>query len=75
MKTPHLKNTVRQHRFLAGEMTQQDLAERAGVSRQTIIAIEKSKFRPSVELALRLARVFETTVEELFQLNFEGEIP
>lgn len=75
MKTSHLKNTIRHHRFLAGEMTQKDLAEQVGVSRQSIIAIEQAKFRPSVELALRLAKVFDTSVENLFQLNFEEESP
>ncbi len=58
---------------MAGEMTQKNLAELAGVSRQTIIAIERAKFRPSVELALRLAEVFEVRVEDLFQLDKEGE--
>ena len=75
MATNHLKNTLRRHRYLSGEMTQRDLAERVGVSRQSIIAIEQGKFRPSVELALRMAVVFGTRVEDLFQLNHEGETP
>ena len=73
MSQSNLKNTIRQHRFLAGEMTQRDLAARAGVSRQTIIAIEQAKFRPSVELALLLANVFQVKVEDLFQLDQKGE--
>ncbi|MFP4114241.1 MAG: helix-turn-helix transcriptional regulator [Spirochaetota bacterium] len=50
-------------------LRQQDLADRAGVSRQTIISIERGRFRPSVELALKLARELECTVEELFRLE------
>lgn len=50
----------------AREWTQADLAQRAGVSRQTINAIEKGKFDPSLPLAFRLARLFELTVEEIF---------
>ena len=50
-------------------MTQQELADRAGVTRQTILSIEKGKYTPSVALALRLAQVFEVGVEALFQLN------
>jgi len=53
-------------------MTQNDLARMAGVSRQTVIAIEKGKFNPSVKLALKLANIFQCTVEELFQLE-EGD--
>ena len=60
----HLKRL----RFEAGQMTQQDLAERVGVTRQTIISIEKGRYRPSVDLALRLARVFDARVEDLFEL-------
>jgi len=62
-------NEVRKFRFLNGEMTQEQLAERVGVSRQTIIAIEKGKYNPSVSLALRIARVFMVAVEEVFQLD------
>ena len=50
-------------------MTQEVLAEKVGVSRQTIIAIEKGKYTPSVSLALRLARVFDLSVEDLFSLH------
>jgi putative transcriptional regulator len=50
-------------------MTQEALADKVGVSRQTIIAIEKGKYTPSVSLALRLARAFTIRVEDLFQLN------
>lgn len=51
------------------EMTQQQLAKEVGVSRQTIIAIEKGKFNPSVRLALNIAKVFKTNVEEIFYLE------
>lgn len=69
-----VKNRIRRFRVQAGEMTQQELAERVGVTRQTILAIEKGNYNPSVELALRLARVFGTTVEELFALDERKEI-
>ncbi len=50
-------------------MTQQELAEMVGVTRQTILSIERGNYNPSVELALRLARVFNTSVEKLFDLD------
>lgn len=68
-----LRNHLRRYRFEAGEMTQQELADRSGVTRQTIISIEKGNYSPSVELALRIARVFGTTVEALFELGGSGE--
>jgi putative transcriptional regulator len=58
---------VKRHRLVA-EMTQRELADRIGVTRQTIISIEQGRYRPSVELALRLADVFDVPVEELFEL-------
>jgi len=66
-----IHNEVRRYRFLAGEMTQEELARRVGVSRQTVIAIEKGSYNPSVALALRLARVLGARVEELFRLQAE----
>jgi putative transcriptional regulator len=68
-----IRNDVRKQRFLHGEMTQQELAERVEVTRQTVIAIEKGKYNPSVGLALRIAAVFGMTVEELFALDETGE--
>ncbi len=53
-------------------MTQDNLARKAGVRRQTIIAVEKGKFNPSVKLALKLANILQCTVEELFELE-EGD--
>jgi len=64
-----LTNTLRRFRFEADEMTQQALADALGVSRQTIHAIEKGKFNPSVKLALEMARFFETSVESIFTLK------
>ncbi|MBD3368693.1 MAG: helix-turn-helix domain-containing protein [Candidatus Eisenbacteria bacterium] len=66
-----VRNTVKRHRVGVDGMTQQDLADLVGVTRQTIHAIEKGRYNPSVGLALSLARVFVTTVEELFQLDEE----
>jgi putative transcriptional regulator len=67
-----IRTEVRKLRFLRGEMTQEELAKRVGVSRQTIIAIEKGKYNPSVTLALRIARAFAVTVEEVFSLEDES---
>ena len=60
-------NRLRRLRFDAGEMTQQQLADRVGVTRQTIIAIEGDKYAPSLELAFKLARAFGRPLEEVFQ--------
>lgn len=64
-----MQNKVRYFRFMNQEMTQQGLAEKAGVTRQTIIAIEKGDFNPSVKLALKFARIFGTPVETIFMLE------
>lgn len=66
-----IHNEVRKLRFLHGEMTQEELAQRVGVSRQTVIAIEKGKYNPSVALALRIAGVFALPVEQVFFLDDE----
>lgn len=63
-----LTNRIRRLRFDHDEMTQEDLAQRVGVTRQTIHALESGKYAPSLPLALRIARVFDTTVESVFQL-------
>ena len=69
MKPRHdIRNLVRQHRLPKG-MTQQELADRLGVTRQTVLSIEKGEYTPSVALALCLAEVFDVSVETLFQLN------
>src|SRR4051794_38556614 len=67
-----LKNQVRRLRFERGEMTQQELAKRVGVTRQTIIALEAGKYTPSLLLAFRLARAFGVGVEEVFRYE-EGD--
>ena len=61
-----IKNSVRRCRFDADEMTQQQLADRLGVSRQTIISIESGKYQPSLELAFKLAHTFGMRVDEIF---------
>lgn len=68
-----LINNMRVHRFHNGEMTQAHLAEAVGVSRQTIIAIEKGKFNPSVLLALKISQEFRCRVEDIFKLIKEEE--
>ena len=67
-----MKNNIEQKRKERG-MTQQALAAAAGVSRQTIISLENGKYSPSIELAFRLARLFEASIEELF-IYEEGSI-
>ena len=62
-----IKNRIRRLRFDHSEMTQEELANRAGCTRQTIIALEQEKYVPSVELAFRIARAFGVTLEEVFQ--------
>ena len=70
MAKRELKNRIRRLRFDHDEMTQQELANRVKVTRQTIIALEANKYAPSLPLAFRIARVFGIPVEEVFQ--YEG---
>ncbi len=65
-KKLEITNNIRRLRFFAGEMTQQQLAERAGVSRQTVLAIEAGRYAPSLELAFRIADVFQVEIGEVF---------
>jgi putative transcriptional regulator len=65
MSKKSIQNSLRRHRFNANEMTQQQVADAVGVSRQTIVAIEKGSYSPSLELAFRLAHLFETPLEEV----------
>ena len=65
-----IANTIRTLRFHAGEMTQAALAEKVGVTRQTIVAIEQGRYSPSLEVAFRIAKVFGVPLEEAFQ--YEG---
>jgi len=67
MAVANIKNRIRRLRFDHDEMSQQELANLAGCTRQTIIALEQGKYVPSIELAFRIARTFGVTVEEVFQ--------
>ncbi|MEY4530338.1 MAG: hypothetical protein RLZZ156_1059 [Deinococcota bacterium] len=66
MKSTKITNSIRQLRFSNNEMTQADLAERVGMTRQTIIAIEQGKYSPSLEMAFQIARVFKVSLEQIF---------
>ncbi len=68
-----ITNNIRKLRFFADEMTQQALAEKTGVSRQTIIAIEAGKYSPSLELAFRIADAFHVPVGDVFDYEMEGD--
>ena len=72
-KKVEITNNIRKLRFFANEMTQQELAEKAGVSRQTIIAIEAGKYSPSLELAFRIAAVFGVQIGEVFGCTVSEE--
>jgi putative transcriptional regulator len=67
VKPTRVVNTIRALRFANGEMTQADLADRIGVTRQTIIAIEQGRYSPSLEMAFRIARVFNVPLDDVFQ--------
>lgn len=71
MTNSHIRNNIRTLRFHHGEMTQQQLAEKVGVTRQTIIAMEQDKYSPSLELAFRIALVFKVPLEEVFSYQPE----
>jgi putative transcriptional regulator len=73
MEKYKIRNNIRKLRFNQGEMTQEQLAEKAGVTRQTIIAIESSKYSPSLELAFRLAQAFGVPLQEVFSYTPEDE--
>lgn len=67
MSSMPIANTIRRLRFDHGELTQEELAHRCGVTRQTIISLEAGKYTPSLELAFRIARAFGVGVEAVFQ--------
>lgn len=73
MNPGKLTNKIRHYRFMIGELTQQELADRVGVTRQTIIALEAGRYAPSLLLAFQLARTFGVGVEELFQYEAEDK--
>jgi putative transcriptional regulator len=68
-----ISNTIRRQRFDADEMTQKALAEKVGVTRQTIIAIENAKYAPTLELAFRIARAFDKPLEDVFIYEEDNE--
>ena len=67
VKPTQVTNSIRALRFAHGEMTQAELADRVGVTRQTLIAIEQSRYSPSLEMAFRIARVFRVPLDDVFQ--------
>jgi putative transcriptional regulator len=71
MARQRLTNQIRTLRFMAGEMTQAELGERIGVTRQTIAAIEQGKYSPTLEAAFRIAQVFGKPLEEVFRWEEE----
>lgn len=74
MKPKHdIRNHVKRHRLLREDMTQQDLADRVGVTRQTILSIEKGRYNPTIGLALLLAREMKVPVEDLFELEGDSD--
>jgi len=68
-----INNNIRKLRFFHNEMTQQQLAEKVGVTRQTIIAMEQGKYSPSLELAFRIALAFDVPLNEVFSYDPETE--
>ncbi len=73
MNQRRVRNNIRKLRFHHGEITQEQLAEKAGVTRQTIIAIEGGKYAPSLELAFRIALAFGVPLEEVFSYTSDDE--
>jgi putative transcriptional regulator len=71
MKKYIIKNNIRKLRFENSEMSQEELAEKAGVTRQTIIAIEKGNYSPSLELAFKIAMAFKVQIRDVFSYELE----
>jgi putative transcriptional regulator len=71
VKPTQVTNSIRALRFAANEMTQAELADRVGMTRQTIIAIEQGRYSPSLEMAFRIARVFDVSLNDVF--HYPGE--
>jgi putative transcriptional regulator len=72
MGSEHLSNNIRKLRFEHDQMTQQELADKVGVTRQTIIATESGRYAPSLPLAFKIAQAFGVPIEEVFQFNNEN---
>ena len=73
LKRTRVTNNIRALRFARGEMTQAELGDRIGVTRQTIIAIEQGRYSPSLEMAFQIARVFGVPLDQVFRYADEGE--
>jgi putative transcriptional regulator len=74
-KPTRVTNQIRRLRFDQGEMTQAELAERVGVTRQTIIAIEQGRYSPSLEMAFQIAQAFDVPLDQVFQYPTQAEGP
>ena len=74
MAKEKIKNHIRKLRFENGEMTQQQLADICGCTRQTIISLEQEKYVPSLILAIKIAKVFSKTVDDVFHLSDDGNV-
>ena len=74
MAKEKIHNHIRKLRFEQGEMTQQELSDQCDCTRQTIIALEQEKYIPSLILAIKIARVFGKTVDDVFQLPNDGKV-
>jgi len=75
VRPTHVTNSIRSLRFAHGEMTQADLADRIGVTRQTIIAIEQGRYSPSLEMAFQIARAFGVPLDDVFQYPNDDQDP
>lgn len=73
MSKDHIQNNIRTLRFFKDEMTQQALADEVGVTRQTIVAIEKGKYSPTLEIAFRIAHVFDVPLHKVFTYDAEAD--
>ena len=73
MHTPPIHNNIRKLRFHRGEMTQKELADKVGVTRQTIVAIESAKYAPSLVVAFRISHAFCSPLEEVFIYSPEAD--
>ena len=74
-RSTRVTNAIRTLRFHHGEMTQAELADRIGVTRQTIIAIEQARYSPSLEMAFQIARVFDVPLDQVFRYSDDPEGP
>lgn len=72
-KKTHVRNRIRELRAEADRMTQAELADKLGVTRQTVIAMEQNRYSPSLETAFLVARVFGVPLEDVFQFEYEPE--